>query len=598
MTHWQIRCNIRSCAQGLLIFALACVAVTAVAQDAQDDTVPKVDIFAGYQWLNAGGGVPIPGTSNPVQSQNLTDLPKGFGLAGAYNYNRYLALEADYGGDWNNGFSVNTFSIGPRLMFRGDGVNLFLHTLLSDNRLNTPSGSNNGIGAILGGGIDLHLWKRLDWRIVEADYQWSRHNFADFGVPPQQPGLRRSSFDGLRFRGGPVFSLGGAPPVAPTAACSAQPSQVMVGEPVTVTASPSNFNPKHQLIYAWSGTAGTVSSKDTTATIDTNGVAGGSYTATAKITDPKAKKNGMASCSASFTVKEPPKNPPTMSCSASPSTVPAGATVSISCTCTSPDSVPVTVANWTATGGTVSGSGNTATLNTPPGAGTVTVSAVCTDTRGLNASADTMVTVEMPPPPPPSGPTVQELEVRLALHSVYFPTAQPTPQAPQVGLVESQQKTLTALASDFQEYLKHKPDAHLILAGHADQRGSVPYNQALSERRVGLTKSFLIDHGVPEGSIETKAFGHQKNLTAAQVKDLVDTNPQVTPEQRQKILKNMRTILLASNRRVDVTLSTTGEESVKQYPFNAADSLTLLEPSAKAKPAAKKPAPKKMKKNQ
>jgi hypothetical protein len=60
----------------------------------------------------------------------------------------------------------------------------------------------------------------------------------------------------------------------------------------------------------------------------------------------------------------------------------------------------------------------------------------------------------------------------------------------------------------------------------------------------------------------------------------------------------MRTILLASNRRVDVTLSTTGEESVKQYPFNAADSLTLLEPSAKAKPAAKKPAAKKMKKNQ
>ncbi len=53
-------------------------------------------------------------------------------------------------------------------------------------------------------------------------------------------------------------------------------------------------------------------------------------------------------------------------------------------------------------------------------------------------------------------------------------------------------------------------------------------------------------------------------------------------------MKNLRTILLASNRRVDVTLSTTGEESFKQYPFNAADSLTLLEPSVKTKPAAKK----------
>jgi outer membrane protein OmpA-like peptidoglycan-associated protein len=582
----HVRRNSKSCAQGLLIFLLALSAVIAVAQD---ETLPKIDVFAGYQWLNANGDVPIAGTSNPVQSLTLKDLPRGFGLAGAYNYNRYLALEADYGGDWKNGFSVNTFSIGPRLMFRGDGVNFFVHTLLSDNRLSTPSGSNNGVGAILGGGIDLMPWKHFGLRLFEADYQWSRHNFAS-QVPPQQPDLRRSTFDGLRLRSGLVLGFGGAPPVPPSAACSAQPSQVMVGEPVTLTATPSNFNPKHPLSYDWSSNAGKVSGKDTNATIDTNGVAGGNYAATAKITDPKLRKNGTASCSASFTVKEPPKNPPNMNCTASPSTVPAGATVSVSCTCTSPDSVPVTVANWTTTGGTISGDGNTATLSTGPNPATVTVTAICTDTRGLNTSANAMVTVEMPPPPPPSGPTVQELEMRLALHSIYFPTAQPTPQKPQVGLLESQQQTLTALASDFQEYLKHKPDAHLILEGHADPRGSVPYNQALSERRVDLTKSFLIDHGVPAGSIETKAFGHQKNLTAAQVKDLVDTNPQVNPEQRQKILKNMRTILLASNRRVDVTLSTTGQTSVRQYPFNAADSLTLLETkqAAHTKPATKK----------
>ena len=448
----QIHFNSKSCTRALLIFSLCLIAITAVAQD---ETVPKIDIFAGYQWLNANGDVPIPGTSNPVQSQTLKDLPKGFGLAGAYNYNRYVALEGDYGGNWKNGFSVNALSIGPRLMFRGDGVNYFVHTLISDNRLGTPSGSNNGIGAILGGGIDLHLWKHFDWRVFEADYQWSRHNFST--VPATQPDLRRSTFDGLRLRSGLVLGFGGgAPPAPPSAVCSAQPSQVMVGEPVTITATPGNFNPKHTLSYDWSSTGGKVAGKDTTATVDTNGIAGGNYTATAKITDAKAKKNATASCSANFTVKEPPKNPPTMSCSANPSTATAGAAVSVSCTCTSPDSVPVTVANWSATGGTISGSGNTATLNAPPAAGGVTVSAVCTDTRGLNTSADTMVTVEMPPPPPPSGPTVQELETRLALHSVYFPTAQPTPQNPQVGLVASQQQTLTVLAGDFQEYLKHK----------------------------------------------------------------------------------------------------------------------------------------------
>jgi hypothetical protein len=38
----------------------------------------------------------------------------------------------------------------------------------------------------------------------------------------------------------------------------------------------------------------------------------------------------------------------------------------------------------------------------------------------------------------------------------------------------------------------------------------------------------------------------------------------------------MRTIILASNRRVDIRLSTTGQTSVRQFPFNAADSLTLI----------------------
>ena len=70
----------------------------------------------------------------------------------------------------------------------------------------------------------------------------------------------------------------------------------MVGEPVTATATASNFNPKHTLNYTWASTGGKVTSKDNTATIDTNGVAGGSYTVTAHVTDPKMKKGGEASC--------------------------------------------------------------------------------------------------------------------------------------------------------------------------------------------------------------------------------------------------------------------------------------------------------------
>ena len=90
----------------------------------------------------------------------------------------------------------------------------------------------------------------------------------------------------------------------------------MVGEPIHAPVAASNFNPKHTLTYTWAVNGGKIEGKDTGASIDTNGVAAGSYTATATVTDPKAKKNNTASCSANFTVK--PLNPPHVSCSASP----------------------------------------------------------------------------------------------------------------------------------------------------------------------------------------------------------------------------------------------------------------------------------------
>jgi hypothetical protein len=65
--------------------------------------------------------------------------------------------------------------------------------------------------------------------------------------------------------------------------------------------------------------------------------------------------------------------------------------------------VPVTVSNWTSTGGSVSGSGSNATLNTSGASpGPITVSATCSDPRGLNTQASTQVTVENPPPPAPT----------------------------------------------------------------------------------------------------------------------------------------------------------------------------------------------------
>jgi outer membrane protein OmpA-like peptidoglycan-associated protein len=150
---------------------------------------------------------------------------------------------------------------------------------------------------------------------------------------------------------------------------------------------------------------------------------------------------------------------------------------------------------------------------------------------------------------------------------------------------------LTSLAADFKSCLQFKPDAHLTLTGHADVRGSVEYNQKLSERRVARTKQFLVEHGVPESSINTAADGKEKELTTDEVKTLVSQNPDLSEVERAKVLKKLNVIVLAQNRRVDVTLSSTGQQSVRLYPFNAADSMTLLDlksPTPKKKAAVKK----------
>jgi len=574
------------------LFALLALTLLSGSAFAQSEPNPKWDLFAGYQWMHPGITVPLGDPSAPL-TYKVPDMPKGFGTALTYNFDQHWGGEVDFGYNAGSSNSETTASVGPRFMWRTEDVNYFVHALIGGNFLsvNGLNTGTNGIGAVLGGGMDLKITKSFSFRLFEADYVWGRHNYAPY-ADPQFPSLRRPALEGVRLRTGVVFNWGGVEPLVPTASCSVQPTEVLVGEPITATVSAGNFNPKHPgLTYSWSGTGGTVTGKDTTASIDTNNAAPGNYAVTAHVTDPKSNNNNEASCTANYTVKPlPPKNPPSVSLSANPSSLVPGGSVNVSANCTSPDGVPVSVANWTSSAGTVSGSGNSATLSTaglPPGS--VTINATCTDSRGLNSQASTQVTVENPPPPPVD----KALEARLSLHSAYFPTAEPTEKDPNGGLVASQQKTLSDLAADYQKYIQAKPDAHLILEGHADKRGSAKYNQALSERRVARVKNFLVEHGVPESAIETKALGDQHNLTADEVKASLDANPQLTKEERARTLRNMRTIILASNRRVDVRLSNTGEVSTRQFPFNAEDALTLIGGRTKAPAKKKTPAKKK-----
>jgi len=442
----------------LLFLSLALVLMSSTALRAQEQNPPKADVFLGYQWLNPGGTVPVGGfphlqvtPPSPVRTK-LPSMPIGYGVTGTYNFSPHWGLSVDVGGNFHDVGAESTISVGPRFIWRSEGVNFFAHTLAGLNRL-APRGVNrsNGLGAVLGGGIDLPIIRALSIRLIEADYVLGRHNFADV-VGPQDPQLRHPVLEGVRLRGGLVFNFGGAAPSAPVAAsCSVKPSEVMVGEPVTATVNATNFNPKHTLTYNWSSTGGKIEGKDTTATIDTNGVAGGSYTVTARVSDPKVKKGGEASCTANFTVKEPPKNPPTMSCTANPATVQAGTPATITCECKSADNVEVNVSNWTASGGTISGSGNTATLNTNGApAGPITINATCTDTRGLNTPASSTVTIEVPPPPPPQA---------SKLSSCDFPNEKKPWRV---------DNTCKAVLDDVAQRLQHDPDSKLVIVGNQD----------------------------------------------------------------------------------------------------------------------------------
>ena len=157
----------------------------------------------------------------------------------------------------------------------------------------------------------------------------------------------------------------------------------------------------------------------------------------------------------------------------------------------------------------------------------------------------------------------------VVLQSVFYPTAYPDIEHPQVGLVKSQQLELATLAAGFKKYLEYDPDAKLSLEAHADSRGSVPFNQDLSERRVERIKQYLVEQGIAANSVQTAAYGKERLMDKKGVKELEATNPNQPAKAR---LKNVEGDWLAYNRRVDIVLLPSGKKSAQFYPHNADDS--------------------------
>lgn len=536
------------------------------------------EVFTGYSWLNFDNSIVGTKVGIPAVFQ-LKDARGGFVVDISYFFNKWIGITVDTGAHFGNTYDADEVFVGPTLRFPAEHIQPFIHAMGGWHRL-SPGNSeqSDGPGFAAGGGIDLRVSKHLNLRLAEADYIWSNH---DFGV------ANKSVYEGVRLSTGLVF-LGGVGEELPVSAtCSVDKSEVWSGEPVKATVSPHNFNPKHTLNYDWTTNGGKVEGTGDTVTINTTGVGEGqSYNVSVHVTDPHNKK-AATSCQASFSTKK--RLPPTISCSANPNSVEQGNSITIHSDASSPQGGQVNVAVTSDCGAT--GQGTDVSVDTSSMQPTTcNVTCTVTDDHQLTGSNTTSFTVRpkpvvKPPEPPPS----------LTLRSVYFATAQPTPRNPNGGLVKSQQDTLVGIAVEFKRYLAVKPDAKLVLEAHADPRGGDEYNLKLTERRAARVKSFLVEQGIPADSLTDRPLGKQQQLSPDNVKQSMEDDPSLTPGEKKRLTRNMRTIVLAANRRVDLKLEAPGvpeQLSQRRYPFSAADALSLIGGREKPKVAPKTPAPK------
>jgi len=463
---------------------LACctlgVCVSAFAQNSKPDS----DLFLGYTYAKpdiAGWSPQLPAGGGGTLTFNVT--PK-LGFSVDLNYSQQT-------GNATGNYKNSTVMVGPRYFLRplrDERFRPFIEALGGVNHVNFGTFSSGGVAVGFGGGLDVKIAKHIDFRIFRLDGLYQH--------------LKDGDDMGIRAQTGLVFRIGSSEPEKiPAAACTLSPTEVMAGEPITATASPSQFNPKRTLTYAWTTTGGKTSGAAATTQVDTAGLAPGSYRVASHVTD---GKKGMADCSQNFIVKEPPKHPPTISCSADRSTVMSGQNAAIHCTGNSEDRRPLSYA-WQSTAGNIAGNGTDAVLGTSGVTGPVTVATTVTDDRGLSANTSTGVTVQAPPPPPPPPPPTagsaeairQDLMNKgRALLNVHFDTAKAT--------IRPESEPLLGNAA---QVLKDDPSLFIYVDGHTDSVGKKPYNLALSARRAASVRMWLEKNGVPASRMSARGFG-------------------------------------------------------------------------------------------
>ncbi len=519
------------------VLALACVAalpMTATAQNAgapttapatrppYGDSPSKWDIFAGYSYLAPKGTVDTPMPNGTTLPFSYRSVDWGSILSVARYFNKYAGVEAI--GDEHivnetpcNCGSGSTYSNGDfsggsgGIIFRFPSGNLtpFVHGLVGAELVGGPEFQADKWGPVLtaGGGADYNtplFNHHLAIRVFQADYQYIHENWGPV------PFGGRGNINAARLSTGFVYHVGSiAPPAPVTMACSASPTSVFPGEAVTLTGTAGELDPKASTVYSWSGNG--VTGNGSTAKVDTSALAPGTYTVKCGVKQGKPGKEGLkpwesADNSTTFTVKQ--FEPPTVSCSASPSTIKPGETSTITSTGVSPQNRPLTY-SYSAASGSVNGSGNTATFNST-GAPTGPVEVTCnvSDDKGQTATSGTSVTIAAPPPPPQ--PHTQ------ALCSISFEKDKARPTR-----VDNEAK---ACLDDVALDLQKQPDAKAVVVGNADSKEQA--TTAKEEKSAQKNKHVKVQEFAAERAVNTKDYMVQeKGIDASRISVMTGTDP-------------------------------------------------------------------------
>jgi outer membrane protein OmpA-like peptidoglycan-associated protein len=267
----------------------------------------------------------------------------------------------------------------------------------------------------------------------------------------------------------------------PTVSCSISPNSIQVGESAKVTANAASPDGS-PLTYAWTVNGQSQPGSTSEFVFGSAGQQPGSYTIAVTVNTGKF----TASCSSSVTVREIPVPPPSISCASPTVDIESGGTAELKVRATAERATPTI--SWSAAGGTVSGSGESASFNAAGlSAGSYTVTATVENGRGGRASCTTTVNVSQ----------------RINVGGF----------AAGKNRVNNVAKAILDNAAD---QMKNNPQLRASVAGYTDGSKHEARMKGLALKRAKAAADYLVSKGIDASRVSTtdggaSTLGNSKN---------------------------------------------------------------------------------------